>query len=299
VTARVAASAGRGPRRKPCAGAKTLRRAALVALAGSFCLAGTAGAATSTYLADGTAGDATSQHPGTWVGTPAYTQGDTADPSDLAFSFDGTQRIVMDGEVGRVRRDDVTISFAFKTTSPVHQSLVGKRDICDNPGEGSWEVRSGPNDPGVHFGAHPYGTSAVDRVVNDGAWHHVVVRRTAIALGFTVDGYTHVTPLMASDVNNPAAPLAISGSACIGIDGTHPFVGAIDDLVITQGGDCASRQPSEYDVMGLTSGGESPSGSFAPAAWLVIGLGAALTTGIAAAHRRRRWRLTWPASQTG
>jgi hypothetical protein len=276
-----------------------LRRAALVAIAGSFSLAGTAGAATSTYLADGTAGDATSTHPGTWVGTPAYTQGDTADPSDRAFSFNGSQRIVMDGEVGRVRRDDVTISFAFKTTSPVHQSLVGKRDICDNPSEGSWEVRSGPSDPGVHFGAHPFGTSAVDRVVNDGVWHHVVVQRTAIALGFTVDGHSDVTPLMASDVNNPAAPLAINGSPCIGIDGTHSFVGAIDDLVITQGEDCVSHQSEEYSGMGFTSGGEPPIGSFEPAAWLVIGLGAALMTGIAAAHRKRRWRADMPASQTG
>jgi hypothetical protein len=89
----------------------------------------------------------------------------------------------------------------------------------------------------VHFGADPFGTSAVDRVVNDGAWHHVVVRRTALALEFAVDGFSHVIPLVASDVDNPAAPLAISGSACIGIDGTYPFVGAIDDLVIVQGND--------------------------------------------------------------
>jgi hypothetical protein len=48
--------------------------------------------------------------------------------------------------------------------------------------------------------------------------------------------------------------------------------------------------PAEYNGMGFTSGGEPPTGSFDPAAWLVIGLGAALTTVLAAAHRRRRWR---------
>jgi hypothetical protein len=51
--------------------------------------------------------------------------------------------------------------------------------------------------------------------------------------------------------------------------------------------------------MGFTSGGEPPTGSFAPAVWLLIGLGAALATGIAAAYRKRRWRPRVPAWQTG
>ena len=282
----------------PTRGAALLRRAVLLAVVGSLGCAGAAAAATSTYLADGSASDSTSTHHGTWVGTPAYTQGDTADPSDRAFSFNGSQRIVMDGEVGRIRRADVTISFAFKTTSTQHQSLVGKRGVCDNPAEGWWDMRMGPGDPGVEFGP-AYGSSVAHRTVNDGAWHHVVVVRTASELVFSLDGYTTVKPLAVSDVNNPAAPLAINGSPCIGVDETHSFVGAIDDLVITQGGDCPAVTSEEYSGMGFTSGGEPPIGSFGPAAWLVIGLAAALTTGIAAAYRKRRWRPEMPAFADG
>lgn len=82
----------------------------------------------------------------------------------------------------------------------------------------------------------------------------------------------------------------------------HASVRAIDDLVITQVNDSSDdppEEPTEYDGMGFTSGGEPPTGSFQPATWLLIGLGAALMTAIAAAHRKRRWRPDSPAAQAG
>lgn len=123
-------------------------------------------------------------------------------------------------------------------------------------------------------------------------------------------GALAVLTLMAS-VLLASAPRSASAATTIVLHLTAPGPPAVDvwlkcTVVDGKATDCKvipppspPRPPAEYAGMGFTSGGEPPTGSFEPAAWLVIGLGAALTTGIAAAHRKRRWRPGMPASQTG
>jgi hypothetical protein len=218
--------------RRRLAGLLAVASASVVA--GPLAFAGAADAATtvSTYHADGTALDSTSTHHGTWSGTPAYTAGLTGQ----AFSLNGAKRIVMDQAVGRFGRDIATISFSLKTTSGNRQSLVGTRAFCDNPGEGWWDVRQGPNQVSVEFGGDSFSGVGVTRTVNDGQWHDVVIRRTATQLRLTLDGVTSVASAPASNILSNTA-MGINTSPCINADSTRNFVGALDELVVKQESD--------------------------------------------------------------
>ena len=127
----------------------------IAAVAGSLAFAAGADAAipTSTYRANGDARDSTSTHDGRWSGSQAYAPGRSGVAGDLAFDLDGRSKIVMDGEVGLFGTEDARVSFSVKTTDRRLQSLVGKRQQCNNASpQGWWDVRLNESGVGVEFG---------------------------------------------------------------------------------------------------------------------------------------------------
>lgn len=159
---------------------------------------------------------------------------------DQAFSFaGGGQRVVFNKSGGNRGRGDFTFAFDIKTTATVHQAVWDKRIACDTDGTPFWGFRA--NGRGSPAGSidFEYGTplpsySATSTTrVNDGKWHLVVVTRHGVTVKLYIDGNleaTTTTPTTQYLANN--APMRAGVSTCDGIDGTHPFTGELDELMI-------------------------------------------------------------------
>jgi Concanavalin A-like lectin/glucanases superfamily len=159
---------------------------------------------------------------------------------DQAFRFaGGGQRVVFNKFGGNRRRGDFTFAFDIKTTATVEQAVWEKRVACDTDGTPFWGFRT--NGRGVpagsidfEYGTPPPGYSAISTTpINDGKWHLVVATRHGVTVKLYIDGNleaTITTPTTQYLANN--APMRAGVSTCDGIDGTHPFTGKLDELMI-------------------------------------------------------------------
>jgi len=218
------------------------RGALLVSLlaVSALCTPATASATVSnvTYHADGTANDVSGNHDGTWVGTARYAPGFTGRPGDQAFSFNGDGSYIRtDLTVGSLGTAPSTISFDFRSSSSpaTDESIMGARSSCDSvaSGEGWWDVRIVPGgNLFVEFGVVP--TSYVplfgSHDIADGLWHEVVIHRDYSGITVYVDGQLDAEgPPVAGNID-PSVPFSIDNDPCIGVDGTQPLVGNIDEV---------------------------------------------------------------------
>lgn len=199
-----------------------------------------AGAASSTvtYHADFTANDVSGAHDGTWVGTARYAPGVTGAAGDGAFAFTGDgSSILMDQSVGTFGTDQATISFDVQTTySGFQQSLMGERSVCNNPAEGWWDIRETRGAINVEFGGAASYINAIGNTnISDGLWHHVVVTRDGSGVTIKVDGVLDADAVGPPADINPSVPFGVDNSPCIGVDGTQPMQGNIDEINVTRG----------------------------------------------------------------
>jgi hypothetical protein len=69
--------------------------------------------------------------------------------------------------------------------------------------------------------------------VGDGAWHHVALVRKGVTATIYIDGALAATKSTrrAVDIWNDQ-PLRAGMSICVGVDGTKPFNGELDELMI-------------------------------------------------------------------
>ena len=156
---------------------------------------------------------------------------------DQAFSFTGgADQVVFNKAGGNRHRGDFTFVFDVKTTAIVKQALWEKRIACDSNGTPFWGFRmqAGGQANFELFSARDQDNSVQSTTsVNDGKWHLVAATRHGPTVSLYVDGQLEATGTSTTTFNTTnQAPMRAGVSKCDGIDGTHPFTGELDELMI-------------------------------------------------------------------
>src|SRR5438034_5302590 len=95
------------------------------------------------------------------------------------------------------------------------------------------------------------------RAVNDGFFHHVALARKGRNAAFYIDGVLDVSTNSSGGITriNNTANLVAGRSVCVGIDGTSPFTGQLDELAIYDHAldSCEIRDIFEANIRGKYS----------------------------------------------
>jgi hypothetical protein len=181
------------------------------------------------WSAEGDALDSVGMSDGTLIGGTTYGSGFIGQ----GFVFDGVDSVVTFGaDDGDFGTSDFTIAFAISAASPQGlQQVLSNRGSCSF--SSFWDFRTGSNGTiGVEIFESTVNTGLSTVVdVMDGLFHTVVVTRLGTVVTMYVDGINvsrRDSGLVASLSN--AAPLSISAGPCVGVDGTIPFEGTIDEI---------------------------------------------------------------------
>jgi hypothetical protein len=184
------------------------------------------------WPADGTARDRIGTDDGQLLNGVTYTTGF----SGQAFHFNGQGSEVSFDEVGgNFGRDPFTLAFFIKTTSVASQDIWGKRPVCDDAS--FWSFRMTGNLWGAELDGDEFGTDHTvvlgAPIIADGSWHHVALVRDGTNNTIYVDGAhpgtaTSPEPVMLSNT----VPMRAGMSACTFVDGTNPYDGDLDELMI-------------------------------------------------------------------
>ena len=153
---------------------------------------------------------------------------------DQAFSFaGGTQRVVFNKFGGNLRRADFTFAFYIKTTATRSQAVWEKRIACNSDGTSLWSFRMTRQIGFELFTGRTLYNAVSTTNISDGKWHLVVATRHGVTISLYIDGNLEATTTSATTVKvTNDARMRIGASKCDGIDGTHPFIGELDELMI-------------------------------------------------------------------
>jgi hypothetical protein len=221
------AAAGAGAVAAASSGATTGAGAPLTATEAA-CLSGTPVDAGSSYAADGTAQDSGPDHQDATVQGATYGPGATGTGSDQAFVFaGGTSAVDLGAKVGQLGTSSFCVAMVVNTTQRVQQSLIGDRTSAA-AGATSWDLRLQPSGtPYVELGSMTVNGYVP---VNDGKWHRLCVIRSNTLVNLYVDGR------LAGTTNaSPVGNVSSGGDTHLGWDGSVPYAGSIDSIVIVQG----------------------------------------------------------------
>jgi Concanavalin A-like lectin/glucanases superfamily len=159
--------------------------------------------------------------------------------SDQAFAFyNGANQVVFNKGGGNRRLADFTFAFDIWTTATRYQAVWEKRPLSCNPGSTpGWDFRMGhvPNGKiGFEIFANRVSYAVPSTTpINDGGWHEVAVTRHGRTLHLYIDGNLEGTTTTATTINlTNDAPMRAGVSTCDGVDGTNPFTGESDELMI-------------------------------------------------------------------
>lgn len=184
------------------------------------------------WTADGTARDRVGSDDGQLLNGVTYTSGF----SRKAFHFDGQgAEVDFDAVGGNFNRDPFTIAFAIKTTSQVSQAILEKRPVCN--AASFWGFRMTGNLWGAELDGDEFGTDNTGvpgaPIIADGEWHHVALVRDGTNNTIYVDGANPGTAISPNPVQlSNDAPMRAGMSACTYVDGTNPYEGDLDELMI-------------------------------------------------------------------
>jgi hypothetical protein len=184
------------------------------------------------WPADGTARDRISTDDGQLLNGVTYTSGF----SGQAFHFNGQgSEVRFDEAGGNFGRDPFTLAFFIKTTSPVSQAIWEKRPVCN--AASFWGFRMTGNLWGAELDGDEFGTDNTGvpgaPIIADGNWHHVALVRNGTINTIYVDGANPGTAISPHPVLlSNTAPMRAGMSACTGVDGTNPYDGDLDELMI-------------------------------------------------------------------
>jgi hypothetical protein len=172
-----------------------------------------------------------------------------------AFHFNGQGSEVLFDEVGgNFDRNPFTLAFFIKTTSPLSQAIWEKRPVCN--AASFWGFRMTGNLWGAELDGDEFGTDNTGvpgaPIIADGHWHHVALVRDGTNNTIYVDGANPSTAISPHPVQlSNTAPMRAGMSACTGIDGTNPYDGDLDELMIF---DQALSQPQINAVIASLRG---------------------------------------------
>jgi hypothetical protein len=207
------------------------------------------------WKANGTAKDAVGHDDGRRVHGAGYTLGVRGD-EDKAFSFNGNRaEFRFDDRGGNFARNAFTLAFFIKTTSTAMQAIWEKRLVCN--ANSFWGFRMSDGVPGAELmsdqlGRDYVGNFSSGRNIGDGAWHHMALVRKGVKATIYIDGVLAATKSKrrAVDIWNDE-PLRAGMSICVGVDGTRPFSGELDELMIFER---ALTQKKIQALIGLLTG---------------------------------------------
>jgi hypothetical protein len=159
-----------------------------------------------------------------------------------AFSFNGTNsQITFGNSIGNFGTNDFTIDFWIRTTSTRLESVMEKWPICGL--SSMWYVRmNGSPNPGaagrlvLEMSSDTLGNDRTilvgQRPVNDGVFHHVAVVRKGRTTSFLIDGVLDGSSDSSGGVTRieNSANFTVGRSVCVGVDGTEPFTGQMDEI---------------------------------------------------------------------
>ncbi len=189
--------------------------------------------------------------PTNYVGEPAFSAGFNG---GQAFSLNASgqgcvtsgpnpvtercQYVDFGNQFGNPGTSSFVISFVFRTSQPASQlaTLLSKRNSCGNGSFWNLRLSGGAvvaelDDGGVNYSALQSST-----IVNDWAWHTVILARTGSAVQLVVDGnaVVDVKPVPAN-IDNAARVLAGATDTQCGYDTAVSFDGNIDNVQYTAG----------------------------------------------------------------
>src|SRR6266542_1810104 len=204
------------------------------------------------WKGDGNGNDATGAYNSTFMNGITFTDGEVGQ----AFNFNGTDSQVSFGNtVGNFETNDFTIDLWIRTTATRLESLIEKYPICGNSSE--WYIRI----DGGRLGAEMMSDDLADDhsvlvsqgSINDGVFHHVAYVRRARNIAFYIDGVLDSSSDSAGGVTriNNATDLKVGRSVCVGIDGTSPFTGQLDEISIF------TRALSGSEIQGIYAAGST------------------------------------------
>src|SRR6266542_1224121 len=204
------------------------------------------------WKGDGNGNDATGAYNSTFMNGITFTDGEVGQ----AFNFNGTDSQVSFGNtVGNFETNDFTIDLWIRTTATRLESLIEKYPICGNSSE--WYIRI----DGGRLGAEMMSDDLADDhsvlvsqgSINDGVFHHVAYVRRARNIAFYIDGVLDSSSDSAGGVTriNNATDLKVGRSVCVGIDGTSPFTGQLDEISIF------TRALSDSEIQAIYAAGSA------------------------------------------
>lgn len=185
------------------------------------------------WPADGTAEDAIGDDDGQLLNGAAYAPG----LSGQAFRFDGQgAEVRFDAIGGNFDRNPFTLAFFIRTTSLAQQAIWEKRPVCN--AASFWGFRMSNGVPGAELMSDEFGNDytpdfSSGTFVADEAWHHIALVRDGTTAIIYVDGsrVASATTPQPSLLRNDT-PMRAGMSACTFVDGTLPFEGDLDELLI-------------------------------------------------------------------
>ena len=159
-----------------------------------------------------------------------------------AFNFDGTDsRLNFGNTVGNFGTNDFTIEFWIRTSSTRLESVMEKWPVCGV--SSMWNIRIGqPVTNDGHLNTEMFSDALGNghavlvsgRAINDGIFHHVALVRLGTSVAYYIDGAVDVSTSSVGGVTeiNNTADFAVGRSVCVGIDGTSPFTGQMDEISV-------------------------------------------------------------------
>jgi len=184
------------------------------------------------WTADGTAQDRIGTDDGQLLNGVTYTRGF----SGRAFHFNGQgSEVQFDAVGGNSDREPFTLAFFIKTTSPLPQAIWEKRPVCN--AASFWGFRMTGNLWGAELDGDEFGTDNTGvpgaPIIADGKWHHVALVRDGTINTIYVDGANPGTAISPEPVQlSNTTPMRAGMSACTYVDGTNPYEGDLDELMI-------------------------------------------------------------------
>jgi hypothetical protein len=181
---------------------------------------------------------------GTNKGTLQNVTFDTGKVSQ-AFAFSGKKSEVDFGaDIANFGTSDFTVDFWIKQPPDATYltSILEKRHQCDSS-VNFWDIRCGhvwnapDSRPGQLFfedtdnGTANYVILVANKPINDGLFHHAAFTRNGLTLSLYIDGVldAKITAPGIANINNTDVFKA-GQNICVGIDGSQPFVGDLDEL---------------------------------------------------------------------
>src|ERR1051326_680091 len=185
------------------------------------------------WRANGDGTDAVGSNNSTLMNAVSFSDGKVGQ----VFTFNGSDSQARFGNIiGNFGTNDFTIEFWLRTTASRLESLIEKYPTCGPASE--WYIRLNNGKLGAEmmsdtvFSDHNVVVS--QRSINDGLFHHIAFLRRETNVAFYIDGALDASSNSTGGITrlNNNTDFVAGRSVCVGVGGTSPFTGQLDELSV-------------------------------------------------------------------